>query len=404
MQAVAFDFETSPIRPALLAPPPVCLTWQRPGLEARICVGDDMRVRFRDWLDDPETLFIGANTAFDMAVAAEAWPELRVPIFKAYDADRVTDVQFRQRLLDIAGGQYLGRFGKGGVYIKYTYDLEALARRVAGMILEKDEWRLSYGNFLGLSLDQWPARARLVQAEATVALAVLERDWVDVRPKDLPKEIKKRMEGLRSMVASDPMRCTEYPLDDARATLAVWQKQEAHAAYLEDQYRQARAYFALHLGSAWGLRTDATGVEILRRETTAAHEEVRLELVEAGLVRPDGTRDTKVAKRLMVDVCAREGLRLRRTDGHTESSGKCKRLDGTVLPDEDEACEDHVCLDEEACNATEDETLMAYAEFGTLSKVLSTDVKALLGGVSHPIHTRYGLAETGRTTSSGKKS
>lgn len=396
---LAFDFETSLIRPGYLAPAVACLTWQRLGVEARICDSLAARDQFRTWVNDPSSLFIGANTAFDMAVAAEAWPELRVAIFKAYDEGRVTDVQIRQRLLDIAGGVYMGRFVKGGVYIKHTYDLEALAKRVAGMALEKDEWRLSYENFIGVPLSKWAERAVEVQGTARATLAQLEADWSSTKPKDVPKEALKRMEGLRSMIASDPTRCTSYPLDDARATLAVWQKQEVHAQFLADQYRQARGYFALHLGSAWGLRTDAVGVQILRRETEAAYEEVKATLIEAGLVRPDGSRDTKRAKRLMLDVCREEGLTVRRTDGHAEQ-GKCKRLDGTPVPDGSDECEDHVCLDEEACTATEDETLIAYAEFSTLTKVLSNDVEALLKGVLLPIHTRYGLAETGRTTSS----
>lgn len=395
---LAFDFETKLIDRANNAPAPACLTWQRPGSNAQICVAADARIHFREWLGS-QAIFVGANTAFDMGVAAEAYPELRPEIFGAYDEDRVTDVQIRQRLLDIAGGVYLGRFAKGGIYIKHTYDLEALAKRVAGMVLEKDEWRLSYGEFIGVPLEQWPSRAVEVQAKARITLAELEAEWGQTKPKDVPTDVKKRIDGLRSMIASDPSRCTEYPLDDARATLAVWQKQEAHAAFLENQYDQARGYFALHLGAAWGLRTDAKGLEILRRETEGAYNDVKAELIEAGLVRPDGSRDTKAAKRLMLDVCRRDNITIRRTDGHSEA-GKCKKLDGTRVPDGDDSCEDHVCLDEEACAATEDDILVTYAEFGTLTKVLSNDIEALSKGIELPIHTRYGLAETGRTTSS----
>lgn len=396
---LAFDFETQLIGPACLAPAPACLTWQRPNEDACICDAVEARRRLRDWFADPSTLFIGANVAFDMAVIAEAYPELRPAIFQAYEEDRVTDVQIRQRLLDIAGGVYLGRFAKGGIFIKHTYDLESLAWRISGMKLEKDEWRLSYGEFIGVPLSQWTQRAVEVQQAARVTLAALEAEWGQIRPKDVPSETRKRLDGLRSMIASDPSRCTTYPLDDARATLAVWEKQEAHAAYLFDQYRQSRAYWALHLSSSWGIRTDAPGVEILERETQQAYAEVKAELIEAGLVRPDGSRDTKAAKRLMIDVCNRDGLTIRRTDGHAEE-GKCKRLDGTPIADGADECEEHISLDEESCNATDDATLLAYARFSTLGKVLSNDVELLRKGLQFPIHPRYGLAETGRTTCS----
>ena len=393
---LAFDFETSLIRPGCLAPEPACLTWQRPGEDPQILDAGEAKRQFGAWLADPTTLFIGANTAFDMAVAAEAWPEFRPAIFKAYEEDRVTDVQIRQRLLDIAGGVYMGRFGKGGVFIKHTYDLEALAKRIAGIVLAKDEWRLSYGRFIGVPLAKWPERAMAVQDEARKTLG----EVVALRLADpKSKELEKRAAGLQSMIMSDPSRCTTYPLDDARATLAVWGQQEVHASYLLDQYRQSRAYWALHLSSAWGIRTDAPGVDMLESEARAEYAEVRQRLIAAGLVREDGSRDTKAAKRLMLHVCARDGLRVRRTDGHAEE-GKCKRLDGTAVPDGADECEDHVSLDEESCLVTEDFVLNDYARFSTLGKVLSTDVELLKRGLQFPISPRYGLAETGRTTCS----
>ena len=80
--------------------------------------------------------------------------------------------------------------------------------------------------------------------------------------------------------------------------------------------------------------------------------------------------------------------------------GKCKDDTGAVLPDGDERCAEHVCLDADACSATGDEVLIDYAELSTLKKVLSNDVAMLEAGVVYPVHTRYDLAETGRTTSS----
>lgn len=280
----AFDFETALFAPARIAPPPACMTWQRRGLLACICDAEEARGILQTALADPNTVFVGANVCFDFAVAAEAYPELRPAIFQAYDTDRVTDVQIRQRLLDIAGGVYKGRFVGNDVWIPHRYDLASLAKRCAGIELKKDEWRLSYGNFIGVPLEKWPEHALVVQARAKVTLAELEEEWAEVKPKDVPKTVTKRMMGLREMIAGDPKRCVEYPLEDAIATLAVYEKQEAHASFLADQYRQARAYFALYLGSAWGLRTDAHGVEVLRRETEKDYEKTKALLVELGLV------------------------------------------------------------------------------------------------------------------------
>jgi len=408
LQPLAFDSETDLIRPAQMAPALACLTYATPNSPARLIATDNggaaCRAALAAWLADPALVLVGANVAYDMAVVGAAFPELLPAIFAAYDADRVTDVQIRQRLLDIAGGVYMGRFATGGVFIKHTYDLESLARRLAGMQLQKDAWRLSYGSFIGVPIEAWPVRAVEVQGEARVTLATLEAAWANVKPKDVPKSVKDRMAGLREMIASDSNRCVEYPLEDATATLAVYQAQQKHAAYLADQYRQARAAFWLHLGSAWGLRTDADGVNALRLETEAAYAELETDMRKLGFIRTakgkkDGTRDTKLAKKRMIEVCRREGLTIRRTDGHAES-GKCERLDGVSVPDGSDECEVHVCLDAEACTATEDEVLIDYAHITELKKIISNDLEALAKGVLYPIHTRYGLAETGRTTSS----
>jgi len=446
MTALAFDYETALIRPALLAPPPACVTWQTPGSVPQIADSASIRPLVAAWLSGTMIL-VGHNVAFDLAVTGQAFPDLLPAIFRAYDADRVTDTMLRQQLLDIASGVYRGRLTPSGFWIKHEYTLEALAKRCAGIQLQKDAWRLSYGNFIGVPLERWRERAVEVQAAARPRIAAIEAvlagldaaqaeetDEEDDAPGEggtggvaellgpvLPpttkagrKALEKELDGLRQMVASDPDQCKVYPLDDARATLAVYLKQEAHAAaFLADQYRQSRASFWLYLSSAHGGRTDSIGVGVLRMETEAALDEVRGELQSLGLVRTNGKRDTKIAKRRMIDTCLRDGLKLRRTKAHTEGDDlsvaeytakgrkpRCKLLDGTPLDDGDARCEVHISLDSDACAASEDLVLVDYSEFSTLKKVLSNDIPALEAGTIWPVHTRYGLAETGRTTSS----
>jgi hypothetical protein len=405
MAVVAWDTETALIRPALLAPPLVCVTWQKPGTSARIAHRTTAERDFAAWLAAGDTL-VGHNVAYDMAVAAECWPHLRSAIFAAYAADRVTDTMIRQQLLDIAGGVYRGRLGEKGRWITHEYTLEALAKRNTEIRLFKDGWRLSYGEFLDTPLEHWPARAREVQEAAKPRVIELERqiaEATDRKDEDRAKALAKERDGLAEMISGDPSRASEYPLDDARATLAVYQAQERHAGYLVDQFRQTRAAFALHLSSAWGLRTDAVGVEILRAATQATYDELEEELMQLGLIRSDKkrTRDTKKAKARMIAVCAAEGLTLRRTDAHADPEcTKCRDTDGKPLPAGDDACAEHVSLDADACNATDDDVLKSYTEASVCKKVLSNDVEALLKGIRYPVHTRYGLAETGRTTSS----
>jgi DNA polymerase-1 len=398
-RVVAFDLETCLIEPGLQAPQLVCLTWQE-GEFGEAHIVDRFRAEsiLRPLLEDKDVVFVGHNVAFDFAVVCEWIPSLLDLVFQAYADDRVTDTMIRQRLLDIAAGVAKGRRLPNGKHMPALYDLASLARRNTGMVLLKDAWRLSYSGFLAYRLEQWPERALELQSLAREKLAEVDRKIKiieDNNPKSKAKELTKALwkerQMLLDMIEGDASRCTEYPLDDARATSGVYFAQEKHIKYLDDQYRQTRYYFALHLSSTWGICVDGPGVQSLKAAIAAERDELEAELVEAGLVREDGTCDMKAAKARMVAVCREQGLDIIFTDKHHDKDDPCKAGD---------ACEEHIKLDADACDRTEDDLLIAFATRKTLTKQLTTDIPALEKGVYFPIHTKYWLAETGRSTSS----
>lgn len=412
---IAWDTETALIRPGLLAPPLVCVTWAEPGKAPQIAHARDARGVIAGWLESGRRI-VGHNVAFDFAVAASAYPDLIPLIFRAYDADLVTDTMIRQQLLDIRIGCYRGSVTAKGQRRSFEYTLEALAKRCAGIVLQKDGWRLSYAHFLETPLAGWPDRARAVQAEARPRVQALEAQIAEAdaaKDKTRSKRLRAERDGLVEMINSDPIRCTSYPLDDAAATLAIYQAQERHAQHIGVQWHEARASLALYLNSAWGLRTDAGGVAKLRAAIEAEFADLDEDLQLAGLVRPDGTRDTKAAKRRMIEACRAEGIPVIRTDAHFEGEGlsaqehaargtkpRCYALDGSPLDDGADECAEHVCLDGDACDRSDDDVLVAYATRTTLGKQLTNDIPALEGGIVYPVHTRYGLAGTLRSTSS----
>jgi DNA polymerase family A len=353
----AIDTETCLFRPGVMAPELVCVSWQVPGEQPGIVHADDPAALplVTSWLAGSE-LLVGHHVVYDFAVLAAKWPQLVPLIFKAYDEDRVTCTKVRQQLLDIAAGQFRGwlrKFDKrvctaheecdpetcveattkrSARWVPYNYDLDAIYYRATGGRLDKNTWRLRYGEFLHVPIEQWP-------------------------------------EGART-----------YPLEDARADLDVFLKQEEHARFIPDQYRQARAAWALHLTSVWGLRTHTPGVDRLRAQTLEALAAIEGDLKEAGLVRSggkrDGSRDVKAARALMVQVCERLGRPVRLTN------------------------KGQVSLDSDACEASGYDLLEDYAELTSLKNVLNKDIPVLEAGTVYPVHTSFGMAGSGRSTSS----
>ena len=290
-------------------------------------------------LRDPRVLFVGHNIAYDWLVLAEQEPQLLPLIFDAYEANRVTDTEIRQKLSDIAGGVYRSFDDVEGQTVKVNYGLDDLAFRLLGRRLDKNTWRLRYGELRPYPIESWDPGAR------------------------------------------------DYPREDVRATDDVYQVQEQNADYLRDQFRQARAGLWLKLMSAWGIRTDIQGVRQLAARTEREYEEIAADLRACGLLRPDkrkrdgtitpGSRDTKLAHSLMWAAHAAKG-----TVPHMADSGKAPSLEA-------QHCED-----------SGDPRLVAYGRLGKVKTVLSKDIPALEIGVLHPIHSWFEvLLETGRTSS-----
>ena len=327
---IYWDTETHRFRPALGAPPIVCMTWREPSEPSKIIhVLDPAALPLiRGWLLDPNVKIAGHYIAYDCLVACAQWPELIPLFFAAYEAGRIECTKIRAQLLDIAAGEFRGKMLPGDRWRVHNYGLADLARRFFSKTMDKDTWRKRYSELANTPISQWP--------EAAVA----------------------------------------YPLEDVDIGYDVWAMQEQHAEYIPDQHHQAYNSFVRALVSCWGLRTKPEMVEKLRLETEKDLAEIQSDLVSWGLVRPDGSRDTKATKALMVQVMAQVGRPYRKT----KTGG--------------------VCLDKDACDASEDGRLQTYAEYGTLKSVLAKDVKALLGGAVYPVHTRFDMVETGRTSSS----
>lgn len=316
---IAFDTETYRFRPGTMAPELVCLSVSGGGLYT----SDQAEEQFQRLLDSGQVL-VGQNVAYDSAVLLAAYPGLLKPLFQAYEEDRISCTKLREQLIDIAYGKFRGEPGKDGKWLTRNYDLASMSRRYFKKNLDKDTWRLKYSELAGLSLDQWPAGAR------------------------------------------------QYAQEDAEVTLQIFEQQEKFKHVLEDQYRQARAQFWLHLSSCWGARTSLQGIEQYFQKIQVEQDECRQRLQDEGFIRKDGTRNIKVVSEHMRQVSTSPKL----TD------------------------KGNVALDAETCRDTGDPILLDYALYSELNSSISRELPMLKAGTSFPIHTSYGLAASGRTTSS----
>jgi DNA polymerase I-like protein with 3'-5' exonuclease and polymerase domains len=331
----AFDTETFLITDGNLAPDLVCVSYAQPDYSSQLYHALDGSPTFRSMADLAlwnNTPVIGANTAYDMAVMLAHDPALAERIWTLYDRGLVRDVIMRQKMIDIARGCYCGfRRSEDGKVYQIGYSLAELAKRHLGQELDKgaETWRLRYSELYEIPLYEWPREAR------------------------------------------------QYAEDDAVATIAVYQAQEVDSALLLDEPARCRTAWMLHLMSCYGIKTDPEAVRAFVETTRKSSEELKAVLVNWGLVRAKGTRDTKEAKALMVRVCQAKGLEVVKTDGGD------------------------VALDDATCKKTGDPILAAYANYSSLAKVVSTDLPILLKGIKTPVQTRFEpLLETGRTSSS----
>lgn len=340
----AFDLETFLIQPGKHVPQGVCFSWSTGSTEygiahlnPRFGEREQVRDRFYAALTQAEAI-VGANVAFDMAVMGREFPEIWPAIWSAYRDDRVLDIELNEKLIAIAKGELKFRWAEHPdgtkVLVKRKYDLATLVREHLGESLDKDTWRLKYGTLYETPISEWAPGA------------------------------------------------VEYSLCDALGTWKVLESQRKHARYLKDAYRQARAGWWLYLMSAHGFRVDGRAVAALERATREEmHKKISL-LAAYGMVKPNGSRDTKVAAARMETVCA-----ARKVAPPTTPTGKVR-------------------LSEEVCLETGDSALIAYAEYTSLSNVIKKDVVALKAAAEAgvPVQSRFDvLKATGRTGSSGGK-
>jgi hypothetical protein len=344
-RVVALDSETRPFAAGELDPPPACFSWCFDDFVPGLIHGNDAEEFLRDLLRNH--IIVGANFAYDAAVIIKRFPGLISDVFDAYNQDRILDIQIAQRLVDIAHGRLGGYYDVRGFSVRYFYSLAELHERCGFGTLEKPAVRMEYGDLIPLPLEAWPEPAR------------------------------------------------KYAKDDAVATLKVWQAQQQYAELLGNLAAQCRAAFGLQLMSVVGMRTDAARADAYIQDVHEEIERARVELLKAGLVRKDGSKDTKKAKALMLSVCREHGYDLKPTE---------TALKRWKNPSQAQLIESGLfSLDAEACRDSCEPLLKSYATFTSASGMIKR-AQTLRQGADLPLQARFQvLMDNGRTSCSEPK-
>lgn len=336
----AIDLESHLIRDGQGAPRMVCLSWA--DKHAQGLLGGDEEGRraaldhFRKLLHDPRQVLVGANIWYDLGVLCAEDPSLIPAVFAAFEADRIRDVQLRQKMRDLRDGLMKFQYDDEGNATKSTYSLADLEIRLLGRDRSEqkhapDAWRLRYGELDGVPVADWPTEAK------------------------------------------------DYPIADVVGTLEIHALQGDPIA---DELRQTRYQWALQLMSLWGVRTDPAAVAALKVVLEAEADEGRKALLESGLMRMTKKKGQLVPSKHM------EVIYQRLREGYA-NQGLEPPLTPTGRPQ----------ATEEALKDSGDPSLAVLAEVGSTFKLLSKDIPQLERGAIVPLCPRWnGLVETGRTS------
>jgi hypothetical protein len=244
---IAFDTETHRFGLGNMAPKVVCLTWADGDGKSGIEVGHD---NIKNWLETAlkgavagRTLLIGANVAYDFGCILAHFPTVWDAVWRAYEADGVTCIQTRERLLDIATGEFNFPLIDGKKY-KSKYSLADVAKVRLGLEIEKgeDTWRMRYNELDGIPLEQWPQPA------------------------------------------------IDYAVGDAITTFQCWENQESRSRQLRysmpTEYHDVRAQLALHLMAVWGVSIDERRVIDTWNDYTGQMGDMSEDIEQSGLASP----------------------------------------------------------------------------------------------------------------------
>lgn len=226
-----------------------------PRLEADPSLVDPSTVvrRLFAWVRENDGVFGNHNIPFDFAVLCQFDESLLEDVFAMYDDKLIEDTMLRESLMDIAAGSLGywrdGRRSAKGKQVKKKYGLASLVKFYLGKEMDKTTHRKGYKALHDVPLAGWDQGA------------------------------------------------VDYGVGDAVDTGLLYYSQRADVSEdvedgdIPNSPAQARAHWALHLSTIWGIRTDKKRVQKLKHELEVTYKILTQALKKVGFVRDRGAKE-----------------------------------------------------------------------------------------------------------------
>ncbi len=378
---VAWDSETYLIGPGQIPPKLVCGSFVEIDIApvGQLLDRNDTIALLGDLLSDDNVSIVGANLAFDIHVSAAVCPDLLPLWIKKANEGKLHDVLLRQALIDISRDKFQHRYSLGDLsemYLKVTLDKT------------EDSWRLRYSELDGLPVSAYPPAAvkyAVMDAECTARLySRQEREnWSQYFPGMQP--LVDEAAQVRASIWLTATSNNGLPVDASKVYLLAQEYEkrglELQEILLEQNLLKRKVSRDMKVLKA--LPADSPLVPLAKK-----WKEEPPELIDAGVLRVEISRDTKATSKRLADSLRSQGLSPRRTDAFKPGES------GPY---------DCIALDREACSLSDDPVMKAYSEYSSIAKSLSNDIPMLQSSANWAgrVHTHFTtLRATGRTASS----
>lgn len=347
---ICLDLETCLIRPRLQSPPVVVCSIYHPTTGSKLYGTWELERPVAEWLANPSIIIVGHNIAYDMLCLFEWYPRLRPLIRAAYEADRIVDTGLCQRIVEISTGDLRGQLALDKLCARYGLHVEKHDVDEDG-----EEVRTGFGKFWGLSAAELPPEhARYAMLDTSECWRLFER---------------------------------------------IWNKGWATR---KDLCKLARTDFCLKAISAFGLRADPEITDKLEAEARATIAKLSNLAIEKGFMRreknkPEPVRTMRayqeaVAKAFKIPTKCGEGRNRNKLYPDVDKE-QLKALTTMGLVTDTGA----VSTGKDVLKESHDPILIMLADLQEWLAVVNKDVPIFRDGV---FHTRFGYANTLRTTSS----